>query len=219
MAQQLINTGTVSNDGTGTPLKGGGTIINENFTEVYEDIAEIKEDISGIDDEISFLQVVKNTFGFGYYDDSLTTASISIGTSWTQITIDGTGTRTRTDFLPLSIRGTGQFLVGSIITPENSGDDFDGRLDVNVSSKSGSPNYMEVILDFGGSTPDTLRAFTGYLQTSKTPPFNQSLPLDFFTAETFIANGAKIYARTDSGSFTITNRAIKISRKGANMES
>lgn len=35
MAQQLINIGTTPNDGTGTPLRDAGTIINENFTELY----------------------------------------------------------------------------------------------------------------------------------------------------------------------------------------
>jgi len=35
MAQQLLNTGTVANDGTGTTWKAGGDIINENFTELY----------------------------------------------------------------------------------------------------------------------------------------------------------------------------------------
>jgi hypothetical protein len=35
MTQQIINTGVVPNDGTGTPLRSGGTIINANFTDLY----------------------------------------------------------------------------------------------------------------------------------------------------------------------------------------
>jgi len=35
MAQQLINTGTTANDGTGSTWKAGGDIINDNFTELY----------------------------------------------------------------------------------------------------------------------------------------------------------------------------------------
>lgn len=35
MAQQLIDLGTVANDGTGDNLRSGGEKINENFTELY----------------------------------------------------------------------------------------------------------------------------------------------------------------------------------------
>jgi hypothetical protein len=35
MAKQTIDVGTVQNDGTGTTIRAGGTIINDNFTEVY----------------------------------------------------------------------------------------------------------------------------------------------------------------------------------------
>ena len=35
MAKQTINIGTVANDGTGSNLRAGGTIINANFTELY----------------------------------------------------------------------------------------------------------------------------------------------------------------------------------------
>jgi hypothetical protein len=193
MAQQIVNIGTANNSGDGESLRSGGDKINDNFNELY------------------------SVGGFGFYDDSLTTASISIGVSWTQITIDGLGSITNTSFLPLEIRGISELLVSSVITPISIGDDYDGRLDLTVDSKTGSPNYLEVIIDFGNSTPDTIRAFTGYIQTAKTPPFKQSLPLDFFTASTFLSNGGKIYARTDAGTFNITNRSIKISRKSKNL--
>jgi len=35
MAKQTLNIGSVPNDGTGTNLRTGGTIINDNFTELY----------------------------------------------------------------------------------------------------------------------------------------------------------------------------------------
>jgi hypothetical protein len=35
MAKQTISVGTVQNDGTGSTIRAGGTIINDNFTEVY----------------------------------------------------------------------------------------------------------------------------------------------------------------------------------------
>ena len=150
--------------------------------------------------------------GFGFYVDSLTTPTITIDTSWTEITIDGLGSNVTAN-LPLDIRGVTDLLIGGEITPIASGDDYDGRLDLTIDSKTGSPNYLQVIIDFGASTPDTIRAFTGYIQTAKTPPFRQSLGLDFFAGDTFLANKGKIYARTDVGSWTISTRNIKITRK------
>lgn len=35
MAKQVLNIGSSANDGTGTNLRSGGTIINDNFTELY----------------------------------------------------------------------------------------------------------------------------------------------------------------------------------------
>lgn len=169
-------------------LNAGKDKINDNFTELY------------------------GMTGFGFYLDSLTTPTITIGTSWTEILIDGLGSNVVSN-LPLDIRGVSDLLTGGKITPTASGDDYDGRLDLTIDSKTGSPSYLEVIIDFAGSTPDTLRAFTGYIQTAKTPPFRQSLGLDFFTGDTFLANGGRIYARTDAGSWTISNRNIKITRK------
>ena len=186
MALELIDLGT-EGLGDGDGLRDGGVKINNILTELIGEK------------------------GFGFYVDSLATPTITVGTSWTQITIDALGSNV-TDSLPLDIRGVSELIAGGKITPIASGDEYDGRLDLTVESKTGSPNYLEVIIDFSGSTPDTLRAFTGYMQTAKTPPFKQSLILDFFTGDTFVANGGTIYARTDAGSFTISTRNAKISR-------
>ena len=199
MAQQTINIGTSNNSGDGEGLRSAFDKCNDNFTELYTE-------------QTSF----KDVLGFGFYVDSLSTPTITVTTTWTQITIDALGSNV-TNWLPLEIRGVSELISGSVITPISAGDDYDGRLDLTVDSKTGSPSYLEIILDFGGSTPDTLRAFTGYMQSAKTPPFKQSIPLDFFTGTTFLANGGKIYARTDAGSYDVSIRNLKITRKGKNL--
>lgn len=157
---------------------------------------------------------LKNTHqGWGYYADSLTTPSITIGTTYAQITIDALGALTNTNYLPLEIRGTSNLWSGNKITPISVGDDYDGRFDVTISAKSGSPSYIEVILDISGSTAGTNKVFTGYIQTGNATPYDQSLPLDFFSLTTFLANGGRLYAKVDTGSVTLTRRNIKISRK------
>jgi hypothetical protein len=41
MAKQIINVGTIANDGTGDPIRSAMTKTNENFTEVYGLIDDI----------------------------------------------------------------------------------------------------------------------------------------------------------------------------------
>jgi len=150
--------------------------------------------------------------GWAYYVDSLATPTIVIGTTYTQITIDGLGA-TIDDYLPKEIRGVSQLWTGSKITPVSVGDDYDGRLDITVTAKTGTPTLIDVILDISGGAAGTNKVLTGYIQTGGTVPYDQSLPIDFFALSTFIANGGKIYARTDTGTITIGRRNIKINRK------
>ena len=84
---------------------------------------------------------------------------------------------------------------------------------MTVTAKTGSPTAIELIIDISGSTAGSNVAFTGWLQTIGTPPYNQSMPLDFFALTTFLTNGGKVYAKTDTGTLTIGRRNIKVSRK------
>lgn len=155
----------------------------------------------------------KNPYtGFGYYVDSLATPTIVIGTTYTQITIDALGANILSH-LPLEIRGISQLWASSKITPISVGDDYDGRFDLTVTAKTGSPTAIELIIDISGSTAGSNVAFTGWLQAIGAPPYNQSMPLDFFTLTTFLTNGGKVYAKTDTGTVTIGRRNIKVSRK------
>lgn len=189
MARQPINYGTIPGDGTGDILFTSFENINDNFIELYK------------------------VTGWAYYADSLATPTVTITTSYTQITIDTLGVLTNEAYLPGEIRGSGHLWAGSKVTPISLGDDYDGRLDITVTAKSGSPTLMDVIMDISGSTAGTNKIYTGYIQTGGTVPYDQSLYLDFFTLSTALANGAKIYARVDSGSITLGRRNIKISRK------
>jgi len=190
MAKQTINIGASANDNTGNPIRVGGDMINDNFTELY------------------------GVAGWGFYSDSLATPTITVTTSFTQITIDKLGASTNESYLPYEIRGSGTLWASNKITPVNIGDDYDGRLDIEVTGRTGSPTYIEFIIDIGASTPDTNRVFTGYMLSTNATPYRQNLPLDYFSLTTFVTNGGVIYARVDAGTVTVGARAIKISRKG-----
>jgi hypothetical protein len=154
-----------------------------------------------------------NTYtGWGYYVDSLATPTITIGTTYTQITIDALGANI-TDYLPKDIRGISHLWSGSKITPVAIGDDYDGRFDVTITAKSGTPTLIELIIDISGGVAGTNKAFTGYIQTGGTIPYSQSIDLDYFSLGTFLANGGKLFAKVDSGTITIGRRNIKITRK------
>lgn len=189
MARKPINYGTTPGDGTGDVLFDSFKNINDNFIELY------------------------NVCGWGYYADSLTTPTILIGTTYTQITIDALGALTDDDYLPGEIRGTGQLWSGNRITPISVGDDYDGRFDITVTARTGSPTLIEVIADISGGVAGTNKILTGYIQTGGTTPYDQSLNLDFFTLSTALTNGVRIYARVDTGTITIGRRNIKITRK------
>lgn len=47
MAQQIINIGTVANDGTGDPLRDAMDKVNDNFTELYSGSTAARGTISG----------------------------------------------------------------------------------------------------------------------------------------------------------------------------
>jgi hypothetical protein len=175
---------------------------------------ELSDRFNGIPTPYSFpVGYYKNPYtGWGYYVDSLATPTITIGTSYTQITIDGLGANI-TDYLPLEIRGVSQLWSGSKITPIAIGDDYDGRFDLTVTARSGTPTLIELIIDISGTTAGTNVAFTGYIQTGGTIPYKQSIDLDYFTLATFLANGGKLYAKVDTGTITIGRRNIKITRK------
>ena len=158
-----------------------------------------------------------STTGWGYYVDSLATPTINVNTSYTQITIDALGSNI-TDYLPKEIRGISELWTDNKITPVSIGDDFDGRLDLTVNSKTGSPSLIEVIIDISGGVAGTNKVFTGYINTVGTTPYDQSLSLDYFSLATFLSNGGKLYAKTDTGSVTIGRRNIKISRKSKYIE-
>lgn len=196
MAKQTINIGTVANDGTGTPLRDGGDLINDNFTELY------------------------NVGGWANYSDGETTpATISITTTPTQLLIDGLGGTSESSYLPYEIRGSGELwdTANDKITPIGIGDSYDVRLDLEISAKTGSPNNVTLVLDIG-ATPDgtggagSILIVERIINAGKTTPFKVSVGFPIFSLSTFVTNGGTIWLSTDTGTVTIASRSIFIKR-------
>ena len=100
MAKQSIFLGTVANDGSGTNLRGGGSIINQNFDEIYTNLGD-GSNLTGyitIEDTSSTVDTVNLGEKLQFIGaNGITT---SVGNNEVQIAIDGTVlTETSTDTL------------------------------------------------------------------------------------------------------------------------
>jgi len=123
MSKQLINIGTVANDGTGSSLRDGGDLINDNFNEIYSAIGDgttIQFDISGATNGQTLIYN-SSTRKFeagaaGSFTLAGDSGSESIGSGDTLNALGGTGidtSVTSTDNLTISIDNTVTTLAGT----------------------------------------------------------------------------------------------------------
>lgn len=127
MAKQTVNVGTTDNDGTGSTIRAGGTIINANFTEVYNAVGDgtnIAFDVSGATSGQSLVYnsstskfepgapSVASTFtvvGDGGSNQDITTGDNFTIQGGTGITTTGVST----DILSIAVDGTVATLTGT----------------------------------------------------------------------------------------------------------
>ena len=191
MAKQTIDLGTTPNDGTGTPLRDGGDIINDNFTEVY------------------------NTAGWGFYVEDQTVASTQVITTTSSLLqIDGLDPSSTSLYLPYEIRGVSELwdTVNNKIIPIGIGDGYTVRIDLQITSKTATPTELVLDLDISGAATPTTVIVERVIGVSKTPPYTVSVGFPLFTLANFNANGGQIFLRTDAGTLTLTRRQFSIHR-------
>ena len=191
MAKQIIDLGTTPNDGTGTPLRNGGDIINDNFTEVY------------------------NTAGWGFYVEDQTVASTQVITTTSSLLqIDGLDPSSTSLYLPYEIRGVSELwdTVNNKIIPIGIGDGYTVRIDLQITSKTATPTELVLDLDISGAATPTTVIVERVIGVSKTPPYTVSVGFPLFTLANFNANGGQIFLRTDAGTLTLTRRQFSIHR-------
>ncbi len=102
MAKQIINIGAIANDGTGSNLRAGGTIINNNFTELYTAL--------GNGTTLSFSTPVIN-----FVDDTSTLTSINLGQTLKILGGTGLSSTISGGAITLNIDSTVATLTGSQI--------------------------------------------------------------------------------------------------------
>lgn len=161
------------------------------------------------------IQSLYNERGWGFYVDAETTpVTQTVGNTFTKLQIDGGAAETNEDYLPKSIRGSGSLwdTTNDKITPISIGDAYDVRVAFGISSESGNPTEIEMQVDIGGGASPTMVIAANYIKTGRSVPYFVSIALPIFTLDTFLANGAQIFLKTDTGSVEIAQRQILITR-------
>lgn len=194
MAQNIINVGTGNNTGDGEPLRSAMIKSNNNFTELYNEVSNIE-----------------NIAGWGYYQDDAT-SDLTVTTSDTLFTVNGLGSNSNSSYLPLDIRGVSELWSSNKMNAITLGDGYDVRVDFSITSKTGSPTYLDLIFDIGGGATPTINVVERTISLVKIPPYKISVAFPLFSLSTFIANGGQIFLKTDTGAVTIGARAVLIKR-------
>ena len=150
--------------------------------------------------------------GFGFYADNASAQTFN--TTAAKISINGSAANTETSYLPPEIRASGDLWDTSNdkITPIALGDSYTFRMDIPVTAKTGSPNFIYVEIDIGGgATPSTVVA-TRTISVPGSVPYTINFAFPLFVSSDALANGFQFFFSCDTGTFDITAPDILISR-------
>ena len=152
--------------------------------------------------------------GWAHYTDSLTTPTLALTTTFSKLTVDGTGGTSESNYLPKEIRGVSELwdVATNKITPISVGDSYNLRLDLEITAKTGAVANLFIELDIGGGATPTIVIVDRILGIGKSAPFTLSISFPIFCLSTFVTNGGQIFLATDSGTATIGKRSIFIQR-------
>lgn len=154
-----------------------------------------------------------NPQGWGKYVDSLATPSINVTTTDTKITIDSLGVG-QVNKLPYTIRGTG-FLweaLNNKITPVAEDDLYLISFTATVASLTSSPLHLKFSLDVGGDPAPTDVLYDFTVPLAGAAPYPLLAQCQVHVTADALSNGIQLFAKTNTGSLTLTDRKILITR-------
>lgn len=150
--------------------------------------------------------------GFGTYQHDTTQV---FNTTYSKLLSNGLGSATITGYLPFEIRGTDQLwdVTTSTIVPINPFDFYTIRVDLPITSETGSPTEVTLQMDIGtNETAPAIPIVTKYDPTGRTTPYTISIYFGYYTGSTFNANRGRLFVKTDSGTITVANANVTITR-------
>ena len=148
--------------------------------------------------------------GWGFYQDA--GAGQVFNTTASILTNDKAGSSTEESYLPYAIRGSGTLFDSNKITPIALADTYELRLDLPITAKTGSPNFLTLEFDISGTSSPSIPIVERLISVSSTAPYVISVGFPVFVGNTFISNGGQFFLSTDTGSVTITNPELFITR-------
>lgn len=158
--------------------------------------------------------------GWTYHKDSLASpASYSLTTTPQKLSIDGLdSTSVTSTYLPAGVSSFWD-TTNDWIMPDAVGNTFTGRVDLTITAKGASASEITLAIDIG-STPDgtggagsiVIFKASASIAKSVASPYSIVFPIDIFCLSTFLANGGTLWLSTDTGTATITERAIFLNR-------
>lgn len=150
--------------------------------------------------------------GWGYYVDNAGISQV-INTTPTVLTINALGAETEEDYLPREIRGVGSLWDNgtNLLTPVALGDAYEVRLDFTITGTTGSPTYILLEVDIGSGSPVIIMSREMAFKRTATP-FEVSVSFGLFAKDTFLANGAALKLSSDTGTVTLGERSVLITR-------
>lgn len=156
---------------------------------------------------------IANPQGWGKYVDSLATPTLTINTTDSKITIDSLGAG-QVDRLPFVIRGSG-FLWEALtnkITPVGEDDLYLISFTATVASLTSAPLYVKFTLDVGGDVAPTDVLYEFTVPLAGAAPYPMQALCQFHVTADALTNGIQLFAKTNTGSLTLSNREILITR-------
>jgi hypothetical protein len=148
--------------------------------------------------------------GWGVYDDSTYTSGspLSVASARVQLTIDGLGGATNTDYLP---EGVTEFwnTTSNTIVAQRLGDAFDVRLGFKATS-SAANSYFDIEFDIGNGSPTIIAGQTKIAPKGIGVETQYTVDIPVYALGTFLSNGCKIYIDTTDSGFTLSIYDITI---------
>ena len=190
MAQQTINVGASANDNTGDGIRDGGIKINDNFTELYSVLGWIQ-----------------------YSDDEYTSGAPQSVLSGNTATLQNNGATVLNTYKPTSVTDLYDDTTQRM-TPENIGDGYSMSIRCKLKTTNNN-DYINIKLNIGsGSDIIILQESVRLVKGANTEQFI-NVNFDFFTLDTFVANGGLIEIEAVNGNLSIyeTNYVIKRTSK------
>lgn len=143
MARQIINIGTVANDGTGDTIRDGGDKINDNFIELYDALGNV---VSGIWAALTGSYASATTFTFTGTDKDVNLIQLSLLTC-----TDSAGTTRRIGYVKSASNASGT-ITATVVTDT---DLASGDKDFKVAYNRKINDYQHLISIPGEQIADT----------------------------------------------------------------